>query len=72
MCVEKNLQESFFGDMDGKGSVRQGSVAEKRKNERKHKENTKKMTMLQDEKQGAVIPTQNKSPDFNDNVAHKI
>ena len=58
--------------MEGKGSVLPGSVAEKRKSERKYKQNRKKMTMLQDEKQGAVIPPTNQSPDFNVNVAYKI
>jgi hypothetical protein len=69
---EKNLQESFFGDMGGKGSGRQVNGTDGRKNERKYKENQRKMTMLQGEKQGAVTPPKNQSPDFNDNVAHKM
>jgi hypothetical protein len=43
-----------------------------RKSKRKYKENPKKMTMFQDEKQGAITPPKNQSPDFNDNVAHKM
>jgi hypothetical protein len=70
--VEKILQESFFVDRGGTGSGCQVSGAEKMKSERKYKENPKKMSMLQDEKQGAVIPPKNQSPDFNVKVAYKI
>jgi hypothetical protein len=69
---EKNLQESFFGDMGGKGSGRQVNGTDGRKNERKYKENQRKMTMFQDEKQGAITPPKNQSPEFNVKVAHKM
>ena len=69
---EKNLQKSFFGDKEGKGSVLPGGGPDGRKSERKHKQNRKKMLMLQDGKQGAVIPPTNQSPDFNVKVAYKM
>ena len=70
--VEKILKESFFGDKEGDGKRVPSGGTDGRKGERKHKQNRKKMSMLQDEKQGAVIPPTNQSPDFNDNVAYKM
>jgi hypothetical protein len=56
----------------GRGSGRQANGTDGRKSERKYKENPKKMTMFQDEKQGAITPPKNQSPEFNVKVAHKM